>query len=80
MSPQGKLIDGVAVARDTATRNAILEAMRATGAVRADAARKLGRSLAWLYVELRRLGMADEVRQIERAAGRRTWAPGRRAA
>jgi len=64
-------------AEDAARRAAILLALEETDAVREAAARRLGRSEAWLYRELRRLNLDREVRRIERRAGRRTWAPGR---
>lgn len=72
--PRRQTIDA---AEDAARREAIIRALEETDAVRELAAKRLGRSPAWLYRELRRLKLEREVRRIERRAGRRTWAPGR---
>lgn len=63
--------------RDEQTAAAILDALRRHDCYRREAARDLGRSEAWLYDRIRRLGLGDRVRRLEREAGRRTWAPGR---
>ena len=62
---------------ERATAEAILEAMARSDCYRDRAARLLGRSESWLYKQIADLELSDEVRRLERRAGRRTWAPGR---
>lgn len=54
-----------------------MQALRETNCVRKDAAKRLDRSISWLYAEIKRLRLAKQVRALENELGRVTWAPGR---